>query len=63
MYDFKEKGAKEIIDFKVLRKEEQARRFFDYYCCLEQRKKINVFMVYMRFYCRFLVDNSIFDYL
>ena len=63
MYDFKEKGAKEIIDFKVLRKEEQARRFFDYYCCFEQRKKINEFMVYMRFYCRFLVDNSIFDYL
>ena len=63
MYDFKEKGAKEIIDFKVLRKEEQARRFFDYYCCFEQRKKINTCMVYMRFYCRFLVDNSIFDYL
>ena len=63
MYDFKEKGAKEIIDFKVLRKEEQARRFFDYYCCFNQRKKINEVMVYVRFYCRFLVDNPIFDYL
>ena len=62
MYDFKEKGAKEIIDFKVLRKEEQARRFFDYYCCMNQRKKINKVMVYLRFYCRFLVDNPIFDY-
>ena len=61
MYDFKEKGAKEIIDFKVLRKEEQARRFFDYYCCFEQRKKINTFMVYMRYYCRIIVDNSIFE--
>ena len=62
MYDFKEKGAKEIIDFKVLRKEEQARRFFDYYCCMKQRKKINKVMVYIRYYCRFLVDNPIFDY-
>lgn len=35
----KEIGAEEIIDFKVLRTEEQARRFFDYSCCLEQRKK------------------------
>ena len=59
----KEKGAEEIIDFKVLRKEEQARRFFDYSCCLEQRKKINKVMVYIRFYCRLFVDNPIFDYL
>ena len=59
----KEMGAEEIIDFKVLRKEEQARRFFDYSCCLEERKKINKVMVYIRFYCRLLVDNPIFDYL
>ena len=59
----KEIGAEEIIDFKVLRTEEQARRFFDYSCCLEQRKKINKVMVYMRYYCRLLVDNPIFDYL
>ncbi len=59
----KEMGAEEIIDFKVLRKEEQARRFFDYSCCLEERKKINKVMVYLRFYCRLLVDNPIFDYL
>ena len=63
MYDFKEKGAKEIIDFKVLRKEEEARRFFDYYCCMEQRKKINKIMVYVRYWCRLLVDNPIFDYI
>ena len=62
MYDFKEKGAKEIIDFKMLRKEEEARRYFDYHCLLEQRKKINEIMVYVRFYCRLLVDNPIFDY-
>ena len=59
----KETGAEEIIDFKVLRKEEQARRYFDYSCCLEQRKKINKVMVYIRFWCRFFVDNPIFDYL
>ena len=59
----KEIGAEEIIDFKVLRKEEQARRFFDYSCCMEERKKINKGMVYMRFWCRLLVDNPIFDYL
>jgi hypothetical protein len=59
----KEMGAEEIIDFKVLRTEEQARRFFDYSCCLEQRKKINKIMVYARFYCRTFVDNPIFDYL
>ena len=59
----KEIGAEEIIDFKVLRKEEQARRFFDYSCCMEERKKINKGMVYMRYWCRLLVDNPIFDYL
>ena len=59
----KEMGAEEIIDFKVLRKEEQARRYFDYSCCLEQRKKFNKIMVYLRFWCRFFVDNPIFDYL
>ena len=59
----KEIGAEEIIDFKVLRTEEQARRFFDYSCCLKQRKKINNVMVYMRYWCRFFVDNPIFDYL
>ena len=57
----KEMGAQEIIDFKVLRKEEQARRFYDYSCCLEQRKKINKIMVYLRFWCRFFVENPIFD--
>ena len=57
----KEMGAQEIIDFKVLRKEEQARRFFDYSCCLEERKKINKIMVYLRFWCRFFVENPIFD--
>ena len=62
MYDSKEKGAEEIIDFKVLRKEEQARRFFDYYCCMEQRKKINTFMVNLRYWCRLFVANPIFDY-
>ena len=59
----KEMGAEEIIDFKALRKEEQARRFFDYSCCLEQRKKFNKWMVYSRYWCRLLVDNPIFDYL
>ena len=57
----KETGAKEIIDFKDLRKEEKARRYFDYYCCLEQRQKIYSILVYARFYCRFFVDNMIFD--
>ena len=57
----KEMGAQEIIDFKVLRKEEQARRFFDYSCCLEERKKINKIMVYLRFWCRFFVENQFFD--
>ena len=57
----KEIGAKEVIDFKVLRKEEQARRFFDYCYCMEERKKINKWLVYARFWCRFFVDNWIFD--
>ena len=57
----KEIGAKEVIDFKILRKEEVARRYFDYCCCLEQRKKINKILVYARYYCRFFVDNWIFD--
>ena len=57
----KERGAKEVIDFKILRKEEVARRFFDYCYCMEQRKKINQYMVYARYWCRFFVDNWIFD--
>ena len=61
MESSKEIGAKNIIDFKVLRKEEQARRYFDYYCCMEQRKKIYKGLVYVRFWCRFLVNNYIFD--
>ena len=59
----KEMGGEEIIDFKVLRTEEQARMFFDYSCCLEKRKKINKIMVYTRLYCRTFADNPIFDYL
>ena len=31
----KEIGAKEVIDFKILRKEEVARRYFDYCCCYQ----------------------------
>ena len=54
-------SAKEIIDFKPLRKEESSRRYFDYCYCIEQRKKINKFLVYSRYICRFLVDNWIFD--
>ena len=57
----KEIGAKEVIDFKILRKEEVARRFFDYCCCLEERKKINKVFVLARYWCRFFVDNWIFD--
>ena len=57
----KEIGAREVIDFKVLRKEEVARRYFDYCCCLEERKKINKALVYARYFCRFFVDNWIFD--
>ena len=54
-------GAKEIIDFKPLRKEESSRRYFDYCYCLEQRKKINEFLIYTRYICKFFVDNWIFD--
>ena len=57
----KEIGAREVIDFKVLRKEEVARRYFDYCCCLQQRKEINKILVYARYFCRFFVDNWIFD--
>ena len=56
-------GGKQIIDFKPLREEEVSRRYFDYYCCLEQRKKINRFLVYSRYMCKFLVENSIFDFI
>ena len=37
----KEIGAKEVIDFKPLRKEEASRRYFDDCICLEERKKFN----------------------
>ena len=57
----KEIGAREVIDFKVLRKEEVARRYFDYCYCLELRKNINKILVYARYFCRFFVDNWIFD--
>ena len=61
MQSEKEIGAKEVIDFKILRKEEVARRYYDYCCCLEERKKINMALVYARYFCRFFVDNWIFD--
>ena len=57
----KDTGAKEIIDFKDLRKEEKARRYYDYHCCLEQRQKIYKWLVYTRFWCRLFIDNMIFD--
>ena len=57
----KEIGAKEVIDFKPLRKEEQARRYFDYCICLKQRKAIHKCLVYTRFWSRFFLDNWIFD--
>ena len=57
----KQTAARDVIDFKLLRKEEVARRYFDYCCCLEQRKKINKALVYARYFCRFFVDNWIFD--
>ena len=57
----KEIGAKEVIDFKPLRKEEQARRFFDYCICLKQRRHIHKCLVYTRFWSRFFLDNWIFD--
>ena len=56
-------GAREIIDFKPLRKEELIRRYFDDHCCLEQRKKINKILVYSRYVCRYFVDNLVFEYL
>ena len=55
-------GAREIIDFKPLRKEELIRRYFDYHCCLEQRKKFNKIIVYSRYFCKYFVDNSLFDF-
>ena len=55
-------GAREIIDFKPLRKEELIRRYFDHHCCLEQRKKINKILVYARYFCRYFVDNILFEY-
>ena len=57
----KEIGAKEVIDFKPLRKEEQARRYFDYCICLKERRQIHRCLVYTRFWSRFLLDNWIFD--
>ena len=44
-----------------MRKEEASRRYFDYCICLEQRKKINKFLIYSRDICKFFVDNWIFD--
>ena len=46
----KEIGAKEVIDFKPLRKEEQARRYFDYFICLKERKEIHICLIYTRFW-------------
>ena len=57
----KEIGAREVIDFKPLRKEEQARRYFDYCICLKQRKEFNKCLIYTRFWSRFFLDNWIFD--
>ena len=54
-------GAQDIIDFKPLRKEELTRRYFDYCFCLEERKKINKFLVYSRYVCRYFVDNAVFN--
>ena len=54
-------GAKEIIGFKPLREEELIRRYFDYCFCLEERKRINKFLVYSRYICKFFVDNYIFE--
>ena len=59
----KEIGAKEVIDFKPLRKEEQARRYFDYCICLKERRQIHKCLIYSRFWSRFFVDNWIFDFL
>ena len=55
-------GAREIIDFKPLRQEELIRRYFDDHCCLEERKQINKILVYSRYFCRYFVDNSAFDF-
>jgi len=57
----KEIGAKEVIDFKNLRKEEQARRYFDYCICLKQRRKIHKCLVYIRYWFSFFLGNWIFD--
>jgi len=57
----KDIGAKEVIDFKPLRKEEQARRYFDYCICLKQRREIHKCLIYTRFWSRFFLDNIIFD--
>ena len=59
----KEIGAKEVIDFKPLRKEEQARRYFDYCICLKERKCIHKCLIYTRFWSRFFIDNWIFNLL
>ena len=56
-----ELGAKEIIDFKPLRKEELSRRYFDYCFCFEQRKKIHDCRIAMRYSCRYYVDNWWFE--
>ena len=56
-----ELGAKEIIDFKPLRKEELIRRYYDHCCCFKQRKKIHEFRIAMRFACKVFVDNIYFE--
>ena len=57
----KDKGAKEIIDFKPLNKEETARRYYDDWCCLKQRKKFNNILVNARYWALLLVGNQYFD--
>ena len=57
----KDKGAKEIIDFKPLNKEETARRYYDNWCCLKQRKKFNNILVNARYWSLLLVGNQYFD--
>ena len=57
----KEIGAKEVIDFKPLRKEEQARRYFDYCICLKERRNIHKCLIYTRFWMGFFIDNWIFE--
>ena len=56
-----ELGAKEIIDFKPLRKEELIRRYYDKRCCFKQRKKIHDIRISMRFACKIYVDNWYFE--